>query len=64
MQSNKMKTKAIDLGALQSQFELATKEYHASEKALARAQETRDKAKASRDAADAQLRNAARSVLG
>ncbi len=58
------KTKSIDLGALQSQFEVDSKAYHAAEKALARAQELRNACKVRRDASDQALRNAAQTVLG
>lgn len=56
--------KSVDLGALQTEFELAEKNYHASEKALARAQELRNAAKSRREAADQALRVAAQAVLG
>lgn len=57
-------TKSVDLGQLQSEFEAATKSYHASEKTLARAQELRNANKARAQAADNALRSAAQTVLG
>lgn len=58
------RNKSVDLGQLQSEFEAATKSYHSAEKALARAQEARNSAKAQAAAADQALRVAAQSVLG
>ncbi len=60
----KSPNKSIDLGALQANFEIAAKSYHAAEKALARAQEERIKTKAAMGAADQALRQAAQAVLG
>lgn len=57
-------TKSVDLGQLQSEFEAATKAWHASEKALARAQELRNTTKKKAEEADVALRTATQSVLG
>ena len=62
--TNKSSNKSVDLGALQSEFELSTKNWHSSEKALARAQELRNAAKKRVESADTALRVAAQSVLG
>lgn len=64
MPAKTVKTKSIDLGKLQDQFELADKEYRSAEKALARGQEDRDTKKARLAAADSALQAAVRSVRG
>lgn len=56
--------KSIDLGQAQANFEVAQRDHFAAERALAKAQEQRDKAKAVFQAADTQLKDAVRSVLG
>lgn len=55
---------SIDLGQAQAKFEAAQKAWHASERALARAQEQRDRDKAAYALAEEQLKSAARTVLG
>ena len=58
------KTTSINLGQLQEEFQLSQREWQASERALARAQESRDSFRAKAQAADAALRDATRTVLG
>lgn len=58
------KAKGIDLGELQTQFELAEREYRNAEKAFARSGEQRDSAKKKFEAADQGLQAAVRSVRG
>lgn len=58
------KDQSVNLGRLQGEFELARKEYHAAEKALARANEARNSAKRKFESTDASLRAAAQAVLG
>ncbi len=62
--ATKAKSKGIDLGELQTQFELAEREYRASEKAFARAGEDRDGKKKRFEGADQALQAAVRSVRG
>ncbi len=62
--ATKSKTKGIDLGELQTQFELAERDYRLSEKTFARAGEQRDAAKKKFEASDAALQAAVRSVRG
>lgn len=58
------KSKSIDLGLLQTEFQTTQKDAIAAEKALIRAQEVRDATKAKFEAADVALRGATRTVLG
>ena len=58
------KTKSVDLGKLQDQFEHAEREYRAAEKALARAGDDRDAKKARFAAADTALQTAVRGIRG
>lgn len=60
----KEKKRSVDLGQAQGEFEQANREWQAAERALARAQEIRDRAKGRATAADLALRDAARLVLG
>lgn len=60
----KKTSKSVDLGQAQGEFEVSQKEWQAAERALARAQELRDKCKARYAAADVALRDATRAVLG
>ncbi len=56
--------KSVDLGAAQGEFEVSQRDWQASERALARAQDDRDKKLAKFRTADVALRDAARMVLG
>lgn len=58
------KGKGVDLGQLQADFEAGQKAWQTSERALARAQEQRDKDRSAFQAADRALRDASRTVLG
>lgn len=58
------KGKGVDLGTLQAGFEQAQRNWQASERSLALAQELRDKNKAKYLALDQALRDASRTVLG
>ncbi len=60
----KAKSKTVDLGQAQEQFEASQRDWQAAERELARAQEARDKKLAKYQAADQALRGAARAVLG
>ncbi len=60
----KVKSKTVDLGKAQEEFEASQREWQAAERALARALEDRDKKKARAVAADEALRGATRTVLG
>lgn len=60
----KVKAKGVDLGQLQEQFEQLTRAWQLSERALARAQETRDRDREAARMADTALRDATRTVLG
>ncbi len=60
----KAKTQAIDLGTLQEAFQLSQRDWHSAERALAQAQDLRDKKRAAAKAADQALRDATRTVLG
>lgn len=64
MTSKTVKAQAIDLGRLQAEFETRQREWHATERALARAQEARDMARSKAQSADNALRDATRTVLG
>ncbi len=59
-----VKSKSVDLGKAQEEFEVSQRDWQAAERALARAQEGRDKARARYQAADEFLRGASRAVLG
>lgn len=61
---SKQKTKSVDLGKAQEEFEASQRDWQASERAMARAQEDRDKKLAKYRAADTALRDASRAVLG
>lgn len=60
----KSKTPDINTGELQLVLQLSRKAEVASERALLRAQETRDQARAARLEAEQQFRDASRAVLG
>lgn len=62
--AKKQKAQGIDLGELQQTFQSTQRAWQAAERALARAQETRDGAKMAALAADGQLKEAVRSVVG
>ncbi len=56
--------KALDLGELQSQFEMTRKAAVAAEKVLKRAQDARDAAKSAFAQAEVALKDGTRAVLG
>lgn len=64
MSTAKSKSKGVDLGQLQAQFEQSERNYRLSEKAFARAGEVRDAAKKQFEGADQALQAAVRSVRG
>lgn len=64
MSKTTVKTKGVDLGRLQQEFEQAERDYRVSEKAYARAGEQRDAAKKRFEASDAALQAAVRSIRG
>ncbi len=64
MAKTAVKTKGVDLGLLQTTFETTTRDWHAAERALANAQDLRDKKRAAAKLADQALRDATRTVLG
>ena len=57
-------TKAVDLGKLQTEYESSKRLYDNSEKALKKAQDLRDSAKANFTLAETALKDATRTVLG
>lgn len=59
-----MSDKSVNLGRLQSNFETTAKALKAAERALKRAQDNRDAAKAAHEAANTALRDGSRTVLG
>jgi hypothetical protein len=64
MANKTAKTRSVDLGAAQAEYENSNRDWQASERALARAQEDRDQKRAKALAADAALQDAVRTVRG